>query len=55
MCARWRGVWATAVLLTVFAKTRNVETAEVQRALRAQKTCEADHGIAHDSYERKVT
>lgn len=41
------------VLLTVFRKTRNAETAEVERAIRAQKTCEAEHDIAHNSDERE--
>jgi len=48
--------WLTSgrriVLLTVFAKTRQVERAEIQRALQAQHVCEASHGIAHRSYER---
>lgn len=41
------------VLLTVFRKTRNAETAEVERAVRAQGMCEATHGVAHDIYERE--
>jgi hypothetical protein len=41
------------VLLTVFRKTRSAETAEVERAVQAQKTCEVMHGVAHDSYERE--
>jgi len=41
------------VLLTVFRKTRSAETAEVHRAVQAQKTCEASHDIVHDSYERE--
>jgi hypothetical protein len=32
---------------------RSAETAEVERAVQAQKTCEAMHGVAHDSYERE--
>ncbi|MGI5198027.1 type II toxin-antitoxin system RelE/ParE family toxin [Streptomyces sp. CA-288835] len=40
------------VLLTVFRKTRQRETAEVERARQAQKVCEADHGPAEHSYER---
>jgi hypothetical protein len=43
------------VLLTVFAKTRGAETAEVERAQKAQKNCERRHQIAHEAYERKVT
>jgi hypothetical protein len=42
------------VLLTVFHKTRSAETAEVQRAHRAQEACERDHGVAHQNYEREV-
>ena len=33
-------------LLTVFPKTRSAETAEVARALHAQKIREAEHGTA---------
>jgi phage-related protein len=40
------------VLLTVFHKTRGTETAEVERAIHAQKMGEAEHAIAHDVYER---
>ncbi len=36
-------------------KTRNAETAEVARALHAQKICEAEHGLAHDTIDREVT
>jgi ribosome-binding protein aMBF1 (putative translation factor)/mRNA-degrading endonuclease RelE of RelBE toxin-antitoxin system len=43
------------VLLTVFHKTRSAEVAEVERALQAQETCEARHGVAHDNYEREGT
>ncbi len=42
------------ILLTVFTKTRNTEAAEVTRALQAQKICEAQHGPAHDTYDREV-
>jgi hypothetical protein len=41
------------VVLLTFRKTRSAETAEVERAVAAQKTCEAIHGIAHDTYERE--
>lgn len=40
------------VLLTVFRKSRQRETAEIERARQAQKVCEADHGLAEHSYER---
>jgi phage-related protein len=49
----WLASGRRVVLLTVFRKTRSAETAEVQRAVQAQKTCEAEHGIAHDTYERE--
>jgi hypothetical protein len=41
------------VLLTVFRKARGAEVAEVERALQAQKVCEARHGVAHEVYERE--
>lgn len=50
----WLAPSRRVVLLTVFRKTRRAETAEVQRALRAQQTCEDHHSIAHDVYEREV-
>jgi hypothetical protein len=43
------------VLLTTFRKTRSAETAEVARVLHAQKICEAEHGPAHDTFDREVT
>lgn len=49
----WLAPVRRVVLLTVFRKTRSAETAEVQRAVRAQRTCEATHDIAHDVYERE--
>ena len=42
------------ILLTVFPKTRSAETAEVARALHAQKICEAEHGPAHQVSGREV-
>src|SRR6185437_8418980 len=43
------------VLLTVFRKTRQHEQRQVDRAVRAQKTCERDHhGPAAETYERQV-
>lgn len=51
----WLAPGRRVVLLTVFAKTRSAETAEVARAHRAQLTCEKSHPPAHDAYERKVT
>jgi phage-related protein len=49
----WLAPGHRVVLLTVFRKTRNAETAEVERALRAQQTCEATHTYAHKVYERE--
>ena len=43
------------ILLTVFHKTRRSQTAEVARALEAQKVCEAEHGPAHEMFDREVT
>lgn len=51
----WLAPQRRIVLLTVFAKTRGAETAEVERAQKAQKNCERLHQIAHEAYERKVT
>jgi hypothetical protein len=42
------------ILLAVFRKTRRAQTAEVARALEAQKICEAEHGPAHDVFDREV-
>jgi hypothetical protein len=50
--AYWLAPGRRVVLLTVFHKTQRAEPAEVDRAIRAQKTCEALHGFAHDVYER---
>ncbi|MFF8398251.1 type II toxin-antitoxin system RelE/ParE family toxin [Streptomyces sp. NPDC016172] len=44
----------TAVLLTVFRKTRMREDAEVRRAKLAQKVCEAEHEPAHEEFIRIV-
>jgi Phage derived protein Gp49-like (DUF891) len=43
------------VLLTVFRKTRQHEQRQIDRAVRAPKTCERDHhGAAIETYERQV-
>ena len=43
------------VLLTVFRKTRQHEQRQIDRAVRAQNTCERDHhGPATQTYERQV-
>jgi len=43
------------ILLTVFRKTRSAEAAEVARASQAQKTCEAEHGPADDTFDREAS
>jgi hypothetical protein len=49
----WLAPGQRVVLLTVFRKTRSAETVEVHRAVSAQQVCEANHDIAHDSFERE--
>jgi Phage derived protein Gp49-like (DUF891) len=51
----WLAPGRRVILLTVFRKTRNAEVAEVARALQAQKTCETDHGPAHDAFDREAS
>ena len=50
----WIASGRRVILLTVFRKTRGAEVAEVARALQAQKRCEAEHGPAHDTFDREV-
>ncbi len=47
----WLAPGRRVILLTVFRRTRSAETAEVARALQAQKICEAEHGPAHDTFD----
>jgi hypothetical protein len=53
----WLAPARRVVLLTVFTKTRSAETAEVQHAVQAQRTCgtthDVAHDVAHDGYERE--
>ncbi len=49
----WLAPDRRVVLLTVFRKTRSADSAEVQRTVQAQRTCEATHDVAHDIYERE--
>lgn len=42
------------ILVTVFCKTRGTELIEVRRAMRAQRRCEAEHGPAHNTFDREV-
>jgi hypothetical protein len=51
----WLAPGRRIILLTVFRKTRSAEVAEVTRALQAQKTCEAEHGPAHDTFDREAS
>jgi hypothetical protein len=50
----WLAPGRRVILLTVFRKTRGAETAEVARAVQAQKVCEAEHGQAHEVFDREV-
>ena len=50
----WLAPGRRVILLTVFRKTRGAEAAEVARALHAQKVCEAEHGWAHEVFDREV-
>jgi hypothetical protein len=52
----WLAPGARAVLLTAFRKTRQIERAEVARAIAAQQVCESGHeahGPATEIYDRK--
>jgi hypothetical protein len=51
----WLAPGRRIILLTVFRKTRSAEMAEVARALQAQKTREAEHGPAHDTFDREAS
>lgn len=48
----WLAPDRCVVLLTVFRKTRQREWAEVERARRAQKVCQVEHGPAEHCYDR---
>jgi hypothetical protein len=50
----WLAPGRRVVLLTVFRKTRAQETAEIERAQRVQKECEASRGHATDVFEREA-
>ncbi|MEO3976143.1 type II toxin-antitoxin system RelE/ParE family toxin [Streptomyces sp. CAU 1734] len=49
----WLAPGQRIVLLTVFRKTRMREAVEVERAHQAQKVCEAEHGPAEHTYDRR--
>src|SRR5215472_7117661 len=51
----WLAPGRRIILLTVFRKTRSAETAEVARALQAEKNCEAEHSPAHDTFDREAS
>lgn len=40
------------VLLTVFRKTRSHEEAQINRAVLAKKSCQAEHDRAHNEFTR---
>ncbi len=50
----WLAPGRRVILLTIFRKTRGAETAEVARALQAQIVCEAEHGWAHEIFDREA-
>ncbi|QKG24046.1 type II toxin-antitoxin system RelE/ParE family toxin [Actinomadura verrucosospora] len=50
----WLASDRRVVLLTVFHKTKEREGAEVERAMRARKQCEAEHAHARRNYIREV-
>lgn len=50
----WLAPERRVVLLTVFRKTRDQETAQVERAHRVQQECEASHGHAQEVFDREV-
>ena len=51
----WCTSEGTIVLLAVFRKTRQHDQRQIDRAMRAQKTCERDHrGAAAQTCERQV-
>jgi hypothetical protein len=50
----WLAPGRRVILLTVFRKIRGAEIAEVARALQAQKRCEAEHDLAHETFDREV-
>jgi phage-related protein len=49
----WLAPQQRIVLLTVFRKTRSRETAEVDRAVAAQRVCEDQHQAATHTYDRE--
>jgi phage-related protein len=49
----WLAPHRRIVLLTVFRKTRNRETAQVDRAITAQQVCEDQHQAATHMYDRE--
>lgn len=50
----WLTPQRTAVLLTVFRKTRMREESEVKRALQVKQVCEVEHGPAHEEFVRII-
>jgi hypothetical protein len=48
----WLAPERRIVLSAVFRKTKQRESAEVERAQQAQRACEAEHGPAEHTYDR---
>ena len=51
----WLAPGRRVVLLTKFYKTQRSEVAEVERAITAQKVCEAGHGHPENVYSREIS
>jgi hypothetical protein len=51
----WLAPGKRVILLTMFYKTQRSEVAEVERAIIAQKNCEAGHGHAENVYNREIS
>jgi len=49
----WLAPGQRLVLLTVFTKSRQVESAEVARAMSVQRACEESHDVAHEVFDPK--
>ncbi len=50
----WLAPGRRVILLTVFYKTQDREVAEIERAVRAMKVCQDEHGHARTDYIREV-
>ncbi|GGV23041.1 hypothetical protein GCM10010182_51750 [Actinomadura cremea] len=50
----WLAPGRRIILFTVFYKTQDREIAEIERAGRVRKECQAEHGHARTDYTREV-